>query len=248
MWSVWSECVDLYLGQGTALFQVKHQKVQILRYPATLPLAQVMDRLTQGLTQYSAAHKLKRRSLHITLSGALCPAIGFSFPPEVARWHELRQIAQASAAASLASPAEKIVCETDAHRPGIAAAMAAPLMAELQRWANAQNCRIASIRPLWTVATQNQEVSRSSISGLLMQEPDSVTVVADDSNGKIIASTLVGEHEPAAGNVNVRRWLVGLGLSEDRLLKLSFSMREGAVMPNGPKAWAAHWTDHRSTP
>jgi hypothetical protein len=77
-----------------------------------------------------------------------------------------------------------------------------------------------------------------------MQEPDGLTVVADDGKGKLIASTLVGEHDPAAGHEDViaRRWLVGLGLSKEQLLKLSFSTQVGVAIATNSSEWAAHWS------
>ena len=91
MWSVWSESVNIYVGQGVALVKAGKQETQVLLHTATLPLDRVLAKVEQALP--SKPHRKVRRDLRITLSGALCPAMVFSAPPEVSRWSELQQIA-----------------------------------------------------------------------------------------------------------------------------------------------------------
>lgn len=245
MWSVWSEPVEIYLGQGISLLKTRHQAVRALQHPATLPLAQVLARLAQALTEDSAGHRPKRRlSLKISLSATLCPAITVTAPPDVTHWSELKAIANACAAKVLGIGVNQVLCELDAARSGVAAAIPTPLMAELQHWATTQNYRICSVRPLWAMATHSQVAQQAQVQGVLIQEPDSVTVVAEDSQGKRIAATLVSRNEGATAPAPIRRWLVGLGLSEDKLLKLTFSTQAqgGLVQGKASSPWALHWS------
>lgn len=248
MWSVWSEFVDIYLGQGIALLKMPRQETQLIQLPATWPLERVLAQLAEVLAQGGAKHKPQRRTLRIALSGAMCPALGFKAPQEVRRWNELRQIAHASAAATLGVEGAQIACDMDAGGRGIAASAGTELMQALQRWATTQNSRIASIRPLWALATQSPRARQADTLGLLMHEPDSITAIADGAHGEAIASTWVGDYGQASGQALVRRWLVGLGLREDQLLPLKFGTRVQLAMPHGPKAWANYWATSRDTP
>lgn len=249
MWSVWSEAVDIYLGQGISMLKTASQETMVMQHPVTLPLERVLAKLADALgqgTQGSGAEqshpRIKRRKLRITLSAALCPAIGFNAPPEVTRWHERQEIAKATAAATLAMSAEQITCETDAFRPGVTTALALPLLAELKQWASQQHAYVASVHPLWAVATQCAAAHQNAVQGLLLDEPDSLTLLAEDDQGRLNVLTLVHEPDPAARQASLRRWLISVGLSEDKLLKLSFDPQPNTLMPQGPNVWTAHWS------
>lgn len=248
MWSVWSESVDIYLGQGVAMLNMPHQETQVLQHPATWPLERVLARLAQVLAPDGTKGKRQRRNLRITLSGALCPATGFQAPQEVQRWDELRQIAHASAAATWGMGADQIVCGMDAGGRGMAASVGSAWMQVLQRWAAEHHWRIASLRPLWAQATHSPLARQADTLGLLVRELDAVTVMAESAQGEAIASTWVGDPGPASGHASVRRWLVGLGLHEDQLLQLNFGTRAQTAMPLGPKAWATYWSTSVETP
>jgi hypothetical protein len=265
VWSVWSETVDVYLGQGVAMVKTGSEKARVLQHPATMPLQRVLAQLAQAMVAMPLSQKQEQKNQHkhrkvrITLSGALCPATVFSAPPTVTRWQELRQIATASAAAMLGTGADSIVCETHraAHplHSGVVATVNAALMAELHAWAGAHRLRITSLRPLWAVATHSAVVQQPTCGGLLLHEPDSITVLASGaahSPGHAIASTWVGGSDlsgasAALWGASTRRWLVGLGLAEDALLKLAFSTQAGKAPPRGPKPWAAHWSTSKGS-
>lgn len=242
MWSVWSESVAIYLGQGVAMLGIPHQETQVLQHPATWPLERVLAQLAGVLAPNGTRPKFQRRTLQITLSGALCPALGFQAPQEVKRWDELRQIAHASAAAASGVGADQIVCGMDTSGRGIAASVGTALMQALQRWAAEHHWRIASVRPLWVVATHSPRARQADTLGLLLHEPDAITAIAERAQGEIIASTLAGDYGQASGQALVRRWLVGLGLHEDQFLHLNFGTRVQTAMPLGPKAWATYWS------
>jgi hypothetical protein len=269
VWSVWSETVDVYLGQGVAMVKTGSEKARVLQHPATMPLQRVLAQLAQAMVAMPLSQKQEQKNQHkhrkvrITLSGALCPATVFSAPPTVTRWQELRQIATASAAAMLGTGADSIVCETHraAHplHSGVVATVNAALMAELHAWAGAHRLRITSLRPLWAVASSSAMVQQPTCGGLLLHEPDSLTVLASGAagaathtTGEPVAATLVGGADPSAASAalwstTTRRWLVGLGLAEDALLKLTFSTQAGMRLPRGPKPWAAHWSTSKGS-
>lgn len=241
MWSVWSESVDVYLGQGIAMLKQGRHATQVVQIPTTLPLADLLAELAEAMPKSDHSRMARRLKLKITLSGALCPAFTFNAPAEVTRWHELRQIANATAVSNTGNGADKVICEIDADRPGIASRVATPVMEELQRWAKTHHLHIASVRPLWALATQSPLARRASVSGLQMHEPDSVTLMVNDENGKIIATSFAGELDYSIVQAHARRWLVSHGVLADSLLKLNFGIQSRSLLTEAPKVWATHW-------
>lgn len=242
MWSVWSEPVTLYLGQSLALLKLAHQAPVVLQHPATLPLERVLAQLAEAMPPVPKRRWPPRRRLRITLSAALCPAISYQAPAEVRRWQELQQIAHASAAAALGVAPEQLLCEADATRRGLAAALPVPLMENLQRWAGQQQTRITSVRPLWAAATQCAAARAPAVRGVVLHEPDAVTLLADGGQGPFHTSTLLGDTTPEAQQATLRRCLVSWGLTEEQMLKLHFNAQPGTAIPHGPHVWATHWS------
>ncbi len=239
MWSVWSETVHLYLGQGMSLLQIGHGQEVVTPHAATMPVAQVLAKLTETMGQHNFLKKPRRSKLRVTLSGALCPAMTYAAPPDVTRWDELHRIAQASAAMTLGILVDQVLSEMDINQPQLASAIAAPLMQALQGWAGQHRFRLTSVQPLWATASQSAETGKAAIRGLVVQEPDSVTVMAKVQNGKYVAATLTGPEDQLP--TLTRRWLVSQGLSDENLLKLRFTAATHTVMQQGPRLWEKHW-------
>lgn len=238
MWSVWSETVDVHLGQGFCLLKVGRSATQLMRYPATLALDHVLDRLTQALKQISR----RKHKLRITLSSALCPAFTFHTPPGINRYSELHQIAQASAAELLGVAADSLHCEIDISHTGIAAAVPQTLITTIKDWTGAQRNYISSIRPLWSVATQCPRVRAPSCSGLWLQEPDALTVLSPTASSQTASCTWAFTDDSLIASMAARRYLIGVGSSEDALVKLSFSTQAHKVLAQGPSLWTAYWS------
>jgi len=242
VWSVWSEDIHLYLGQGMALLQIGHGPVQVLGHARTLPLGRVLAQVAQAIPEDGARKRLRRSALSVTLSGALCPAMGFQAPAEVTRWHELRQVACASAASTMDVGPDQILCEISGGQPGLCATVAGGLMMELMDWAEERRFRLASVQPLWALASQCPMARQGGVHGLLVREPDACTLLAQSGSGQLAATTLTGAYDGASVQAHARRWLLSQGLSEVALLHLNFGEELHSVMPQGPKAWAAHWS------
>jgi hypothetical protein len=201
----------------------------------------VLTLLAQELAQMIATSRYARRSLHITLSAALCPASAFTAPQTVRRWDERQSIAYASAAAAVGMQADQIVCETDQYQSGVTASMGRHLFDDLKQWASQHRCRVASAQPLWAVASQCQAARSTAIKGILLQEPDAVTVVAVKHDGRTLASTLAGHPDRTGNAMQVRRWLVGLGLNQSDMLRFGFVADPQPVVQQAPGTWVGHW-------
>lgn len=244
MWSVWSDDIELYLGQGLALLKTRHAPLQVLRHSPTLPLQSVLAQLAPANPERPKGWRFRRPAIRVSLSAALCPALSYSPPAEVKRWHELRQIALASAAAQLGTSGDQLRCEIDTRHRGLTACVAQPLMDELQRWAQSHHGRLLSVQPLWVVALQCRRMRQAGVQGLWVQEPDASTLIAQQSSGQLVVTTLTGapEQESAATPAFVRRWLLSHGLSQLELSRLNFGAEICSGIAQGPRRWAQHWS------
>ena len=252
MWSVWPEPVDLYLGRTVAMFggEGRGSKAVVLRHPATMPHADLLANLSESLAEQEPRQTTSRRSLRISLSGALCPAIAFQAPQGIRQWSELQEVANAAAAASMGMEARMLRCETDSVRSGLLAAIPEVLHQQLAQWAGQQGWRIVSIQPLWAMATQCKAASAHEVQCVLLHEVDGLTLIApaaSSSQGKpskteAAALCMAGEHDAADPPAAARRWLIGHGLAQDKLLSLAFGPRARTAMTKGPQCWPMHWS------
>lgn len=240
MWSVWSETVDVYLGQGVAMLKAGAKEAIVSRSPATLPLERVLARLADSAAAGDVTVK-KGSRLRVSLSGAWCPALAVTIPEGVTRWEERRQIALASAARDMGTDLEQIACEIDALAPGAAAAISLPMQQELERWAVQLGCRLVSVSPLWATATQSRLSRQRTIQSLLVIEPDAATLIAGDGKGGFKTMTLPGEPDATSLQAHSQQWLQDHGHEESGFAKLGFSLNPHPLMASGPRRWAGHW-------
>ena len=238
MWSVWSDTADVYLGQNLSMIKARGKQAVLLPHPATLPL----DRVLSKLAELAAKDLGKGVRLRISLSGALCPAIGFAVPKGLRSWKELHEIAHANAAACLGSDATSVTCELDPTRPGVTAAMSQPMKDEIDSWARQHGWRMTSLQPLWAQTTRMGAVSSRGILAMLLQEPDSITLVAENAQGTIDAVTLTGLPDSPELQSGARRWLSSHEVTEEKVFRIGFAASQRAVIPTAPRTWAAHWS------
>ena len=258
MWSAWPEALHLYLGRTMAMGGVGADAGAplVLHHAANTPVAQVLGELRAQIAARAMLQGPRRRSLHLTLSAGLCPALAFALPTGVTRWAERQAMAQAFAATALGIDADALACEMDAARPGLAAVLTKQLLQELKAWAAQQRWRIASIQPLWALASQCAAARSPKVQALLLHEPDGLTLLGQGAAGTGEAGELAALRMGAGQDMAVtpdlpaqtRRWLVGQGLALDQLLTLGFGAERGAPMADGPKLWASHWSIQGSSP
>ncbi len=240
MWSAWPEMLDVYLGQSLVMVGRRGAATIVQRHSATLPLAQAIERLSveqEFMSHVGARHP----RLRITLSGALCPAIGFSAPKEVTRHAELIGIARSAVAQKLGGDTEDWLCALDPAQRGLAAAMSTHLSSLLFNWAAQLGGEIASVGPSWALTSQCLAVREPQVKAVLLSEPDSSTYLAEYESGEWAGDCALGV--PAGDTVpaELRRWLVGQGFHENQVAKLGFAPDPASVMQDGPKTWSKCW-------
>lgn len=233
MWSVWSKPVHLYLGQGLAMVQAARQPTVVLHPSVTLPLERVLQQV--------GAHLPRASRIHISLSGPLCPAFDVALPQGVRRWDERQAIAQHWVADNLGLPADELRCELDARAAGLGAAIPTATLAALQQWARTQGHHIGALQPLWAQATQCAAAAQAGVRGVLVQEPDCVTVLAEPGDGTAQTLSLPGAPNATAVATRLAQWQVSLGLAGEQFVRLGFDAKTQTIMTDGPQAWGPHW-------
>jgi hypothetical protein len=236
VWSVWSKTINVYLGQGVAMLQVDDQETMLLRSPATLPMARILSKMTELANKEIFKHS----AIQVSLSGAWCPAFNVTIPEGVTRWHERQQIARASGAKVMGIESEQIACEMTATQ-GLAAAISLPILQEVQAWTTGLGCRLKSVSPLWTTATQCEIARRSSTKAVLLSEPDGSTLLIGGEQGSIKVVNAPGVIGALDFLSQSPRILMDHGLSEESTLKIGFDSESRTSIQGGPKRWARHW-------
>jgi len=233
VWSVWSSPVCLYLGQGLAMVQTANQPTEVLHPSVTLPLERVLQQLHDHVPRASL--------LHISLSCTMCPAFDVALPQGVQSWRERQAIAQHWVADSQGLPVAELLCELDSRSACLGAAMPAATLATLRHWARAQGHRIGALQPLWAQATQCAAAAKVGVRGVLVQEPDGVTVLAQPGDGVVQTLSLPGAPSAAAVVARLAQWQFSLGLAIEHVTRLGFDAKTQSPMTDGPRAWAGHW-------
>lgn len=236
MWSVWSKTINVYLGQGVAMLQVEGQETMLFRSPSTLPMARILSKMTELANK----EVFKHSAIQVSLSSAWCPALSIAIPKGVTLWHERQQIARASAANVIGLEAEQIACEMSAAQ-GLAAAISLPIFQEIQAWTTELGCRLKSVSPLWTTATQCKIGRRSSTKAVLLTEPDGSTLLIGGEQDSIKVVNAPGVINSLDFPNQIQRLLLEHGLSEDSTLKIGFDLDTRTTMQGGPHRWGGHW-------
>ena len=240
MWSVWPETIDMYLGQGLAMIQRGPTPAVVLQADPSMPIDQL---LAQARTLLP-----RRCRLRIFLSGALCPAHAISVPDGVHKSTEALAIAQATAAQSMGISSNQLINKIPYPFAPISAAMLKTVADALQAWSVKERIKIRSIRPLWSVATECKAASSSLVRGLILREPDAITLLAYCPSEKWQATSIPTSENLSFTEAACRRWLIGANLNTAEVYELSFIVssvtnRSSLKLTHAfPDCWSTHWS------
>lgn len=241
MWLGLSESVQIYLGQGLAFLRQGKQPVQAISHPATWGLERVLANLAQALSPSGVARRMHRtRRFHVTLGAVYCPARGLSVPQGVHRWAELYSIAQASLDTHGAG--QNTLCELDPRNTGVAAGMGSHVKEALDMWATDQGGSLASIRPLWSTASECKAAKPGRVRGMAIAEPGALTLLAQNTDGVLDGVTLTVVMDEQQEQMQLRRWRVSHGLEQGAWVGLRLGADVRDNLPQGPTVWTGHWS------
>lgn len=198
-----------------------------------MPLA----RLLSQIGRLSPSHS----NLHVHVSGALCPAHPITFPTGISSWVERDALARSWSAQRLGLQVEDFDCSTGQMPNSYSATLAHSIRSELQQWATQQNCKLASIRPLWATATHWKIAKKSSTKILILQEPDGTTILVDTPQHGLSAESVLGRHDEQRAIDGLARMRDRFPTQENEIALLGFSAKTTVTLPNGPALWAEHW-------
>lgn len=230
----WFKTADLYIGQSLIMFKLNSETTHIFEHAPTMPLDRVLASCN-GLIK-------KGTKLRIVLSSHLCAAIHVQIPAAVVHSNELNALMSASAAQQLGAPSSEFVCAIDQNKKSIAAAIPIYALNAMQAWVLQQGCSIASLQPLWAVATKFSASQNANIKGLVLHEPDGSILMVETNNDEMQTMSWSGHLASDVMQANVQRVLVGFGLAEQNLLSLQFAARPATAMKNPPTQWHNHWS------
>jgi hypothetical protein len=231
----------LHIGRGLALLQWGRGEVRTIRFPVTLPLARQLESVKVEFEQVTRTAGKKKRGLHVTLSAAVCPVVSVPVPANVTRWKERLALARGVAASHAGVAVDDIACDFDSKRPGVAASIPAGVLQELGNWVGGQNLALASLAPLWSLATQCRAVSRRDVGSLVFHEPDSLTVLCDSTDG------LRGVSWPSDGDVvrgrgQAENWLSGRRTEAKASVHMGFGAKSAGRTSRLPAVFGDYWT------
>lgn len=178
MWSVWPERIELYLGPELALVRARQaQQSCALDFEPGTPLAGMLQEVSVRIGPWLGR---RRWRAFVALSGAWCPAVSFEVPQGVSSRDELQALAQAVVEdeMQMTTPGE-LRTQRDAVYAGLASGCSSTVLQALQAWCAdgvGMKGRLASVAPLWAVASQCG-LARRHPAGVLVHEPSCVSVL-----------------------------------------------------------------------
>lgn len=245
--------VGIHWGAGVLLVQWGIEPVQELPCQPTWGREQVLAALGDALlsrqrlqaTNGARSFKTLRRplKLHITLGASLCPVASQPLPHGLGHWDEVQAWAQAQLAQKW--PGQALLCVVDPEHPQIAVGVAQDLMEALQAWAQSVGATVASLRPLWSIATECRLSGLKQTQALVVQERDALTLIqlSGQHSEVNVQPILVAEGHEEAVQAVIRRWRVAHQLDANKVLHLRFG--EGRPMQpltGGPDRWMHYWS------
>ncbi|RFO98336.1 hypothetical protein DIC66_00055 [Rhodoferax lacus] len=237
------------MGRGLTMVRRSGTPVKVLEHPITWPLKRVLAGVLEPIPAGVKPGLFKRRiRLHITLSTNVCELISFAVPQGVRKYGELQQLAQAAAAQALDSAAD-IVVATDPFTPELVASLGVRFLEDLHAWAMGCGAVVASLQPLWTIASHCALARRPQIEGLALVEPDGVTLIACPAancavaNGRSLSGMAISLEPGEEARASILRWMVSNGLKDDAVLSLKFALHgTGKAQGGMPRVWPEYWS------
>lgn len=254
-WYRWiaAQRVNIHWGARVLLVQWGKDSVQELPCQPTWGREQVLAALGHALLSGQRPHATSQSNpqkpsnrplrLHITLGASLCPVSSQPLPQGIRHWEEVRAWAQAHLARQW--PGQALRCALDPAHPQIAAGVDQGLVDALDAWAQDLGAEIASLRPLWSIATECRLAGLQQIQTLMVQERDALTLIHQSGHqSEVNVQPLLEAQDPEeAVQATVRRWRVAHQLDANAVLHLRFGEKgQTQRLTGGPDRWTHYWS------
>ena len=231
MWWGASNRVRVYLGRELALVQTGDGAVSQFELPADASMAENLATLEPAIP--------KKSRLEIHLSAGLCPAVEVPYPAGLRSLREKEIFARSVCAEHLGSTMDAVCAEVDSFQPQLAAGIPTPVWDGIVAWAESNEFRLSSVRPLWAIATESPLASAASV--LVLEEPDSVTLIGSNGHGQSQRAMSLPLTTPGQASAVLHRMHQALGLAATQPCKLRFGLAAQPQLTGAPACWLGHW-------
>ncbi|MBN9409204.1 MAG: hypothetical protein J0H69_08650 [Burkholderiales bacterium] len=221
MWSAWrSGPASLYLGVGVVLLRDADGREVLVNHASTWPVARVLRQLSEARSAAGQASPARGRRLEVSLSAAHSPAVWCDIPAGVRTWQEKQALRAHQVGSVMQMDAQDVQLAGDRDGGALCSGMAQSLFVALAQWASDVGFKLASVRPLWSQATQSGHAATRA--AIVVREPGAVTVVQAQAARSVIGTDAA---LPMAADV----------------AGFHFSVESGPEGPGAPAAWRNHW-------
>lgn len=237
--------VHVHLGRSYALLRSAGQASKVLHYPEDLPMDRVLSRVSSALPAKIPTRWKRKPAVQVTLGATLYRPLVFTVPAALQSWQELQLVANAQAAQAaqiLGRPANTIHCALSYENPGLAGVVDGEVLNPIQEWARAHQFHLASVAPLWSIASECKAAQSKKVQAIAVHEPEACTLLMVKATAPPVAITLPSLSEEDNSNVLLRRHWVSMDIAESAVLHIYFATPVQASLSALPALWAGHWS------
>ena len=231
MWWAASNRFRVYLGRELALVQAGDGAVSQFELPADVSIAENLATLETAIPRKSR--------LEVHLSAGLCPAVEVPYPAGLRSLREKEIFARSVCAEHLGSTMDAVCAEIDSFQPQLSAGIPRSVWDGLTAWAERNEFRLSSVRPLWAFATESRLASGANV--LVLEEPDSVTVMGANDPGQPQRAMSLPLATAGQASAVLHRMHQALGLAATEPRKLRFGVAGQPELMGAPACWPGHW-------
>ena len=221
----------MYLSRQLALVDFSPGAVAEVDLVEGRSLQEVLRQVEQALPAKS--------SLEVHLSAAFCPAIEITYPTGIRRLAEKEIFARSTCATQMGVSVDELMVELDPFRSTVAAPLLRTDWTALNEWCQDKSLRLASVQPLWALASQSPAARGTD--AIALQEPDSMTLLGSANKERPArALTLPLDSSDQAGAL-LHRMHQALALPIASIPGLRFGKRGQPAVAGPPRCWVGHW-------
>lgn len=256
MWSVWSKFLSaarpmhfhVHLGRGYALLRSAGQASKVLHFPEDLPMDRILSRVSSVLPAQAPTRWMRKHAVHVTLGATLCRPLAFTVPGALQSWQELQlvanaQAAQATQAAQISGhPPQSVQCALSFENTGLAGVIHGEVLNPIQDWAASHQFHLASVAPLWSIASACKAVHAKSVDAIAVHEPEGCTLLTIKADAQPQAITLPPISEGDNSSALLRRHWVSMDVAESAVFHIYFATPVQASLSALPALWSGHWS------
>lgn len=216
-----------------------------LEHAPTLPLSAVLQQLAVKSQQHGIDLSKTKAMLNVDLSAGVCKGIVVPASFKPSQISNMPSNMHPALAAQLPWPPEQWAWPSGAAVAGVLPITTQGLMRNLRAWMQTKNIKIGVVQPLWAGVTQSSRATPSSTKGVMLHEPDGITVLKGNQRTQTAEQRAIWQflpsQETAADAQSLQDAKASLTLNDSEVAIFQFHSRADFADEPGFKAWAGHW-------